>query len=275
MTDAHDFSSIEEEMARTKFYRDLNRAERDEDQKIERERSAQLMRDLAEPFPVEMERTVTKSGVALTYIPVSEVINRLNRIFGVTGWASEILRCERDAHDPDFVVAHVRLTVLPSDNILNNPSPIYRDGIGGQKIKRSRKDNEIIDLGDEMKGAVSDALKKAAQQFGVGLYLARDVEAIEIDEAMHAQPAQKQQEPIVAKDASPYDRFMALRGQLEPDQVDQLRKFWDTWSGGRPVPKKNDFTEEELRILTTECVRLLFGGDYASAISTTTEESDE
>ncbi len=272
MSDTYTQSSMDEEIARSQAFRELSRKERDEDQKIERERSHQLMRDLAEPFPVEMERTVTKSGVALTYIPVSEVINRLNRVFGVTGWSSEILRCERDQHDPDFVVAHVRLTVLQPQDVFSATQAIYRDGIGGQKIKRSRKDNEIIDLGDEMKGAVSDALKKAAQQFGVGLYLARDVEAIEIDEAMHATPAPKQSEPIVAKDASAYEKFMTLRGQLEPQQVDQLRKFWDDWSGGRPVPKKNDFTDEELRVLTTECVRLLFGAEYASAIPTDTDE---
>lgn len=272
MSDTYVPPSMDEEIARNKAFRDMSRHEREEDQKIERERSAQLMRDLAEPFPVEMERTVTKSGVALTYIPVSEVINRLNRVFGVTGWSSEILRCERDANDPDFVVAHVRLTVFQPQDIFSVTTSISRDGIGGQKIKRTRKDNEIIDLGDEMKGAVSDALKKAAQQFGVGLYLARDVEAIEIDEAMHAQPAPKAQEPIVGKDASPYDKFMALRGQLIPEQVDQLRKFWDDWSGGRPVPKKNDFTEEELRVLTTECVRLMFGAEYASAIPNDTDE---
>lgn len=274
MSDTYTPPTLEEEIARNKAYREASRLEREEDHKIEHERLVQLMRDLAEPFPAEMERTVTKSGVSLVYIPVSEVINRLNRIFGVTGWSSEILRCERDAQDPDFVVAHVRLTVLQPVDVFSATAPIYRDGIGGQKIKRTRKDNEIIDLGDEMKGAVSDALKKAAQQFGVGLYLARDVEAIEIDEAMHAQPAPKAQEPLVAKDATAYEKFMTLRSQLNTEQVDQLRKFWDEWSGGRPVPKKNDFTEEELRLLTTECVRLLFGGEYASAIDVDDEKFD-
>lgn len=272
MSDTYVANSFEEEKERTAFYRELNRKDRDADQKIERERSAQLMRDLAEPFPVEMERTLNKSGVALTYIPVSEVINRLNRVFGVTGWSSEVLRCERDSYDNDFIVAHVRLTVLQPQDMFSATAPIYRDGIGGQKIKRNRKDNEIIDLGDEMKGAVSDALKKAAQQFGVGLYLARDVEAIEIDEAMHAQ-SPKEQEPIVTKDATPYEKFMSLRGQLSPEQVEGLRKFWDEWSGGRAVPKKNEFTDEELQVLMAECIRLLFGGEYASAIPHA--ESDE
>jgi hypothetical protein len=60
---------------------------------------------------------------------------------------------------------------------------ITRDGVGGQTIKRKR-DGGIVDLGDEYKGAVSDALKKAAQSFGVGLYLARG----------HSSPAQAGQQ---------------------------------------------------------------------------------
>lgn len=244
------------------WYHD-RRKHHEEDLQFDHAFYAKMMRDLAEPFPAEMERTVTKSGTTLTYIPVSEVITRLNRVIGVGNWSSEIIRCERDAIDPDFVVAHVRLTVYV--NLVEARTRIIKDGIGGQKIKRSRKDNEIIDLGDEMKGAVSDALKKAAQQLGVGLYLARDAEAIELDEAMHT-PAPAAQEPLVDKDASPYEKFISLKNSLNEEQVAELRSFWATWSGGRPVPKRSEFTDEELRILITECIRLLFGGEYASAV---------
>lgn len=116
------------------------------------------------PFPKEVERQLDKGGTTLTYIPVSEVIVRLNEVYSVTGWSYEIIKCERDTLDPDFIVAHVRLSV----------GSVVKDGVGGQQIKRKR-DGGIIDLGDEHKGAVSDALKKAAQSLGVGLYLARSV----------------------------------------------------------------------------------------------------
>jgi len=119
---------------------------------------------LSAPFPKEVERSLEKSGVTLTYIPVSEVITRLNEVLGVFGWSYTIVKCSRDTLDPDFLVAHVCMTV----------GNITRDGVGGQKIKRM-KSGDIVDLGDEYKGAVSDALKKAAQSFGVGLYLARSV----------------------------------------------------------------------------------------------------
>ena len=121
---------------------------------------------LSAPFPKEVERHLDKGGTTLTYIPVSEVIARLNEVLGVFGWCYTLEQCKRDATDPDFLVAHVRMTV----------GDTTRDGVGGQKIKRTRA-GEIVDLGDEYKGAVSDALKKAAQSFGVGLYLARSVSA--------------------------------------------------------------------------------------------------
>lgn len=123
---------------------------------------SELLTELSKPFPREVERQLDKGGVTLTYIPVSEVIGRLNDVFGVLGWSYTQISCDRDALDPDFLVAHVRMTV----------GDITRDGVGGQTIKRKR-DGGIVDLGDEYKGAVSDALKKAAQSFGVGLYLAR------------------------------------------------------------------------------------------------------
>jgi recombination DNA repair RAD52 pathway protein len=185
--------------------------EKKRDQERERDRLAKnkaLFNELTEPFPPEMERSVVKSGTSLTYIPVSEVITRLNRTFGVCGWSYEIIKCERD----------------------------------------------IVDLGDEFKGAISDALKKAAQHFGVGLYLARDTEAIEIDEAMHSEP--QPVDPVVDK----YNRFKEIRDMLTKEQLAELREYWNTWSGGRPVPKPSEFTVKELEIMTVEALRLNLGG---------------
>jgi len=217
---------------------------------------------LSTPFPVEMERTVRKGGTELVYLPVSEVINRMNRVFGPAAWGHEVISCGRDQTDPDWVVAHVRVsTQVRIEGKVSHWT--HHEGFGGVKIKRT-KAGDIVDLGDEFKGAVSDALKKACQHFGVGLYLARDIEAIEIDDAMHSRP---KDEPIVSKDATPYEKFATLRAQLNEEQVAELRSFWAEWSGGRSVPKPSEFTDEELQVLTTECVRLLFGGEYASAVS--------
>lgn len=214
---------------------------------------------LSEPFPQEMERTVQKSGTRLTYLPISEIINRMNRVFGPTGWTHEIISCGRDAIDNDWVVAHVRVSVVRTSPTTGVTERSSHDGFGGVRVKRT-KQGDIVDLGDEFKGAMSDALKKACQHFGVGLYLARDAEAIEIDEAMHASaPA-----PIPANDK--YDRFMEIRAMLTDQQVEDLKQYWASYSGGRPVPKRSEFTDAELEALTIEALRIHLNGTTISQI---------
>ena len=201
---------------------------------------------LSEPFPEEMEKTLSKGGTRLTYIPVSEVINRLNKVIGVDKWHSVILSCDRDSLDPDFIVAHVRVTAEISG------ASVIKDGIGGQKIKRT-KNGDIVDLGDEMKGAVSDALKKAVQQLGVGLYLARDIDAMEVEYA--------QEEESNAPEVHPkYEKFLEFRNGFGKEELDKVRTFWSEYSGDKPVPKPHEFTEEQLDALIIECARIAVDG---------------
>jgi len=208
---------------------------------------------LSEPFPPEMERTLNKGGTRLTYIPVSEVINRLNRVFGVDGWSSTIVYCKRDELDPDYIVAAVTLSARIAGDDKTSGGWVGHDGIGGQKIKRT-KNGDIVDLGDEMKGAVSDALKKAAQHFGIGLYLARDIDAIEMEMAEYAEP-----EPLSELDEQ-YERFKSIREEMTDEQVEELRAWWAEYGEGKPVPKKSEMTMEVLMAMTTQAVAIRMGG---------------
>ena len=189
-----------------------------------------MLTALSEPFDASVEKQLKKGGASLTYIPVSEVITRLNRVLGVDMWSYEILSCTRDTLDPDYVVAHVRLTAT---FVPTNDAPaltVTKDGIGGQKIKRT-KNGDIVDLGDEMKGAVSDALKKAAQHFGVGLYLARSEESMNLE---YAQDTADQ--PISA------DHFEKLREVLNnqaQDTIDACRAHWSEISNGVEFANEN------------------------------------
>ena len=196
---------------------------------------------LNEAFPKEVERQLKKGGTSLTYIPVSEVISRLNKVLGFDGWAYAIIKCERDALDPEFIVAHVRLSVLSKDDFTN----VVKDGFGGQKIKRT-KAGDIVDLGDEFKGAVSDALKKAAQALGVGLYLARSEEAMEIE-------VEASVDPIIEL---MWTQFVELSKGLGADGKKTLNDFWVTYAGSRPKPTKNTATKDDLDALTGECLRI-------------------
>ena len=203
-----------------------------------------IMDELYEPFPREVERTLKKGGTSLTYIPVSEVITRLNKVFGVANWNSSIMHCQRDAHDPDFIVAHVTLEVVTEGAIVS------KDGVGGQKIKRT-KNGDIVDLGDEMKGAVSDALKKAAQQFGIGLYLARSEEALSIDEH---EKAEASRDPEVVE---LWEKFLKVSRDLDADAKAELGRRWSEYSDGAPKPNIDTAKAEDLEFLMGEAATLL------------------
>lgn len=207
-----------------------------------------LQASLNEPFPPEVERELKKSGTYLTYIPVSEVINRLNKVLGFNNWSYEIIKCERDSQDADFVLAHVRLTATVEGSYL----PVTRDGFGGQKIKRT-KSGEIVDLGDEFKGAVSDALKKAAQSLGVGLYLARTEEAMEHDsQPVVAQPARVEDPALEAL----WTSFVSVSKSLDADAKALLNEFWVDYSGGRPKPTRDTAEVKDVEELLAEATRL-------------------
>ena len=189
-----------------------------------------MLNSLSEPFPSEVEKQLKKGGASLTYIPVSEVITRLNKVLGVDMWSYEIINCERDSLDPDYIVAHVRLsaTFVPTDKAPN--IVVSKDGIGGQKIKRTRN-GDILDLGDEMKGAVSDALKKAAQHFGVGLYLARS------EESKHLEYAEEQAVSPISSEH--FDRLRKVLNSQTQEVIEGAKKYWATISNNADFNNEN------------------------------------
>lgn len=207
-----------------------------------------IYQHLSEPFPQEMERVLNKGGVNLTYIPVSEVINRLNKVLGVDKWSFQVLRVDRDATDPEFITAHVRLNWY-----LSEFNTVDRDGIGGQRIKRN-KQGQIVDLGDDYKGAVSDALKKAAQTLGIGLYLARSEDAIEIEQVIEnsapPQPAQLNEMQAKVKE---------MIDALSAEEKTVIRQFWSEHTGGvtKPISK---WTDDDAQLVMSEIVRIKFAG---------------
>lgn len=203
--------------------------------------------ELSEPFRPEAERVIVKSGTKLTYLPVAEVITRLNSVLGVGNWSSTIVKCERDQHDPDFVVAHVRI-----DAVIDG-TQVAHEGFGGQKVKRLRS-GDIMDLGDEFKGAVSDALKKAAQQFGVGLYLARHDDIIEAEQAAQSAPT------IDADVQEKWENLKSFTSKMTSEQLDALNSFWAEHAGGRPKPTVATATADDLDALIGECLRLSLNG---------------
>ena len=118
-----------------------------------------LLEQLSKRFPPAVHRT---NPEGMTYIAVDAVIGRLNEatpywdthVQIVLGPTSEGVPTTRSGK-PQFITAAVLSLYIP--------------GLGTRVGAGS---NTNFDADTSIKGAVSQALKKAAQQFGVGLYLA-------------------------------------------------------------------------------------------------------
>jgi len=220
---------------------------------------SEVTRALYAQFPEEMEKVMTVSGVNLRFIPVSEVINRLNKVLGIDSWSFEVIRLERDQHEPDEIIAHVSLVAEIAGK------HVVKHGVGGTSIKRIKSTGKPVDLGNSFKMAVSDALKKAAQQLGVGLYLSRSADAIDAEEAMmltqEEEVAEKKQQPKTEADEK-WEYFVEVTKSLTKEQKAELNQFWEVHSGGKPKPKKETATIEDLQSLIAEVLRITFGGKY-------------
>lgn len=210
--------------------------------------TSELAKLLSEPFSAEMERVIVKSGVELVYLPIGEVINRLNKVLGVDGWSFEIISVRRDEIDCDEIIAHVSLTAF-FDGVT-----VVKHGFGGQSVKRQKKDNRTLDLGNDFKGAVSDALKKAAQQLGVGLYLTRSADALEAEGVMDASVTSAN--PALDEK---WENFVSVTKTLSPEQKESLNDFWAQYSNGRAKPTRSTANEEDIDVLVVEAMRLAFG----------------
>ena len=209
-----------------------------------------ISRLLAEPFSEEMERTRVKGGISLVYLPISEVINRLNKVLGVDNWSFEIVSVRCDDVDTDEIVAHVSLTATIGD------ATVIKHGFGGSSVKRQKKDNKPLDLGNDFKGAVSDALKKAAQLLGVGLYLARSADALD---AEYASSAPAPQPEVPSEIDEKWTNFVSVAKTLTQEQKDSLNDFWTSHSNGKAKPTRATVTEEDIDTLVVEAMRLSFG----------------
>jgi hypothetical protein len=111
--------------------------------------------------PEQIKRRQGTNGDVLDYIEGCAVIQRLNECFDAE-WIFEIQ--EHRVYDDEVVVLG-KLTA----------QGVAKSQFGKSRITKSKKDNSIVSLGDDLKAAATDCLKKCATLFGVGLHLYFDV----------------------------------------------------------------------------------------------------
>jgi len=123
---------------------------------------AELYGRLATSFDVTFRDL--RGGVELEYITGEQVATRLNEELGFLAWSFRIL--EHGIHaeaDECWVLGEMTVDV--------GGRTVTRQQFGSQKVKRSRSSGTPMDIGFDLKGASTDALKKCASLVGVGLYL--------------------------------------------------------------------------------------------------------
>lgn len=126
------------------------------------------MTEAYEALKAPFDQTYTRNvgGVELTYLTGEQVISRLNDVLGVDGWSYV-------TGEP--VIVENQLYIKGSLTLVGG---ITKEAWGGAQVKRTRATGDFLDLGNDIKSAATDALKKAASLLGVGLYLsAKNAEA--------------------------------------------------------------------------------------------------
>jgi hypothetical protein len=119
---------------------------------------------LSAPFDVTFSDV--RGGVEVTFISGEQVVTRLNEVLGAGGWSFRVLH--QEIHPEADEVWALGEMVADIDG-----KTVTRQQFGSQKIKRSRSTGAPLDLGFDLKGASTDAMKKCASWLGVGLYLSR------------------------------------------------------------------------------------------------------
>ncbi len=154
-----------------------------------------------ERLAAEFAETFTdrRGGVDLTYITGEQCLSRLNDVLGVGGWSFDVREhgINQDA-DEVWVLGRLVATI--------DGERISREQFGSQKLKRSRETKTILDIGFDLKGAATDALKKTAMGIGVGLYLSHKeakANAARPQQAPVAQSAPRAAAPLQHAPAAP------------------------------------------------------------------------
>jgi len=123
-----------------------------------------LYERLAAPFETTFRDI--RGGVDLEYITGEQCVSRLNETLGVGNWSFRVV--EHGIHpEADECWALGEITAQIEERL------VTRQQFGSQKVKRSRSSGTPLDIGFDLKGAATDALKKCASLLGVALYLWR------------------------------------------------------------------------------------------------------
>jgi hypothetical protein len=108
------------------------------------------------------------------YHTTEQVIGHLNKVLGPENWSYRVLEHGRDDESDEMWALCeliVSLWLHGPDGETYTEYVLRKQDAGAQQIKRHSRTKLPISLGDDRKGAISDAVKRCARLIGVGLYL--------------------------------------------------------------------------------------------------------
>jgi hypothetical protein len=199
---------------------------------------------LATPLPEYIHKQKPAGKTSLTYVSGQAVIDKLNATFGYTGWSWDIIErfiqqsepkmikvkyvngkkvnLDSPEYEPQQPVAHVigRLTVHLQDDS-GRFYQISKTAPGAQCLVGGQSEQENI-----FKGANTDALKKAATMFGIGLELYRDEnEAYFFNLMNYEDPWTEEALDEHKEDFAYLDEFKKKYGLVEADMDNYINTF--------------------------------------------------
>lgn len=209
----------------------------------------------------DTHHTRKQGGRDLLYVSGEQVVGRLNDVLGFDGWSFEV----KDVKVlEDEVWASGRMTVYVGERT------IVREQTGGQIINRTRGvpaqparpaqpadgdrpaipavdakpavKGEIIEIANDIKGAVTDTLKKCATLFGVGAYLYDESERREVEAEMRGanrpgprpvDPAARSSRPAAPTPIDTRVHDAAVLTGAPPVKSEARRELEAAWAKGK------------------------------------------
>lgn len=179
--------------------------------------------------PLDVHTRAGPGGSKFEYHKGEDVIRALNDAFGHR-WSSRVV-----SHDivEDQIVVLLELAVGAQDDA----GVIVHQAFGGAHIARDRNKGLPVDLGNSHKSAFTNALKKAAEQFGVGLGA---------DDEGSSQPSSSPKRGFTPTNNSPQNNGRGV-SQYKAEANKAVSKTGSDSNGGRkpmqPLPKMESLSK--------------------------------
>lgn len=118
------------------------------------EMTQEMVDQLSQELDQSRVKSRTESGQTLSYLEAWDVIDKANEIFGFDGWTTEIVKVEAQKLGA-MAVVRVRVAGIVREDVGFNAYAVSGDNPPTKKA-----------MDTSLKGAVSDALKRALRTFG-------------------------------------------------------------------------------------------------------------